>query len=207
MKLTELKSSSFGWQFLDENEENSIFSEVELNKLVLLGKMASREYWEYYISVQYFHLMKIPAQVINNKKWIERDYVDWNNANEKFPSFGFKKNEKSIFLNGPNEGIILEWSIFLKYWKNFFYTSDDNIVILFPEINRFLTYIEGVITLYPLEENFVGDLNLKDNKRSFTKKEDENSAPYKTHQGKTYTKEEWEAFEQEQWEKYKKGKK
>ncbi len=31
--------------------------------------------------------------------------------------------------------------------------------------------------------------------------------PYKTHQGKTYTQEEWEAYEQEQWEKYKKGKK
>ncbi len=33
------------------------------------------------------------------------------------------------------------------------------------------------------------------------------NAPYKTHQGKTYTQEEWEAYEQEQWEKYKKGKK
>ncbi len=30
-------------------------------------------------------------------------------------------------------------------------------------------------------------------------------APYKTHQGKTYTKEEWEAFEKEQW--YKKNNK
>ncbi len=34
-----------------------------------------------------------------------------------------------------------------------------------------------------------------------------NQQPYKTHQGKTYTQEEWEAYEQEQWEKYKNGKK
>jgi hypothetical protein len=101
------------------------------------------------------HLMNLPSTFWNNLIKIDEFHLEWGEESEKNNKLSkisnIKLDDKITFFWGTDNSIETYWSIFLKYWDDFCYPSDDNNLIVCEKRNFYMSYIEDCFSIYKME--------------------------------------------------------
>ncbi|WP_281322090.1 DUF2947 family protein [Flavobacterium aestivum] len=151
----ELQNTPIGWRFTDENY--NIIDSRDLKKIKLNKAEESQIKWKKFTGSEEMHLMNLSSAFWNNLVKIDEFELEWgeeeSEKNNKLPKINnIKLNDEITFFWGANNSIEADWSIFLKYWDDFCYPSDDNNLIVCKKRNLCMSYIEDFFSIYSLSE-------------------------------------------------------
>ena len=142
-----LIKSDFGWSFLNQNQV--IIDEYILEKIFINNKNDSIRKWTEITNSKKGHLFRLPDSFWDGLNKITTLPVDWNKINYPISLSPFlEANDKILLFWGSNCSIITFGEVFLKYWTDFCYPDDDNILIAVPAKNVLITFVEENFAFY-----------------------------------------------------------
>lgn len=115
----------------------------------------SSELWNKYIQNKKDHFMRFDSKLFDEQDTIYLNNAGWNNI--------FQEDETRIFLSekldyGENDLVIIFWSrdfsisvswkIFLLYWSDFIYKSDEGVLVINSNSDVSLVYILDKIWVF-----------------------------------------------------------
>ena len=143
-----MENFPYKWRFDDSNYK--LLPEEDLAFIIPITTQEAGRVWEDIFGHNIPHLMKIT----NNSHWpwmaTETVMVDtdiYNTANEVLNSININADSNIIFLWSKTNAVKVKWGIFIKYWNDFCYPSDDNDV-LYINNNLLISFNEEVFTVY-----------------------------------------------------------
>lgn len=139
------------WRFTDS--KYSLLPKLALDRICPLSLDYSQERWNYWISDKSKHLMLLVKHTKNicQDNLISNDCGWGDKTKERLLKEHLAKvmelngNEPITFFWGANCAVETEWNIFLEYWSDFCYPSDDSNIIIFHTDDRAIIYIEDMI--------------------------------------------------------------
>lgn len=142
-----LKNSDVGWRFFNQNQV--IVDEDSLGKIFINNKNDSIRKWTEITKSKKGHLFRLPDSFWNDLNKISTLFVEWNEINYPISLSPFlEANDKIILFWGSNCSITTFGDVFLKYWTDFCYPDDDNILIAVSAKNVLITYVEENFAFY-----------------------------------------------------------
>jgi Protein of unknown function (DUF2947) len=148
---------SLNWRFTEV--EYNILPEEDLNKIRPLSPQKSKECWKFWISKKVGHFMKLSVsgegstQLCNNCGWgeVEREKNTIILLNE---SLKIDEGQSITFFWNESNAVETTWGIFLKYWTDFCYPSDDSNIIIIHDCEKAVVYVGDKITIVDREKYF-----------------------------------------------------
>jgi len=149
-----LRNSTIGWRFF--NGGRIIFDEESLKKIYINSESDSIRKWTEITNSTEGHLFRLPDSFWDGLNKISTLFVDWDETNYPISLSPFlEADDKIIFFWGSKYSIITFGDVFLKYWTDFCYPSDDNILIAVPAKSVLITYVEENFIFYNMDSNGV----------------------------------------------------
>lgn len=142
---------AMNWRFTDP--KYNLLPKLVLDRICPLSVEYSQECWNYWISDKFEHLMLLVKNTenIGQDNLINND-CGWGDKREErllkellAEAMELNGNEHITFFWGANCAVETEWNVFLKYWSDFCYPSDDSNIIIFHKDSRAIIYIEDTI--------------------------------------------------------------
>lgn len=138
------------WRFTEE--EYNVLPKDDLDKIRPLSLNYSNECWNYWISDKEGHFMKL--QLDENVNYITLEDCGWGDSENEQETLEFlnknievHKDQKITFFWNKNLAVETYWEIFVKYWTDFCYPSDDSNIIVIHDYPYALVYVEDKILL------------------------------------------------------------
>ncbi|MBU1053487.1 MAG: DUF2947 domain-containing protein [Proteobacteria bacterium] len=138
------------WRFSDA-EKYVQLSEAEFRRFHPIPSDESIKLWNEYVypsnNSREHHLTELYVQ--KNIKWpdgptfkTDDDVVEKEIASLLRKSFPLPDNTTVYFFWHAETCVKTDWGLFLSYWDDFCYPSDDSDVIVIPEFDKAIIYIE-----------------------------------------------------------------
>ncbi|MCX8534327.1 DUF2947 family protein [Chryseobacterium luquanense] len=152
--LNELKLTTVGWRFTDQ-KSNKI-DEEDLKDIKINDPEYSKLKWTEFTHSQEFHLFKLNNDFWRSLNKVNQINVDWGSENKEELNIISKEcnlefDDRIIFFWGGQTSFEISWYLFIKYWDDFCYPSDDNNLIICEEKKILITYVEDCFTIYYLQ--------------------------------------------------------
>jgi len=141
-----MKDFGFNWRFTDE--KYNLLPKNDLMLIRPLNKEISNEIWGNLIdnNVNHYALIKKKVNlatdlVIDDCGW--GDESKENNTQEYLiKHIKWNMDSKIMFFWNKDHAVETEWNIFLKYWTDFCYSSDDSNIIINQNSKKAIIYVE-----------------------------------------------------------------
>ena len=160
-KYINMNNFGFSWRFTDE--KYNLLPKNDLMLIRPLTKEFSNEIWEKFIDnkVNHYALIKKKINlatdlVIDDCGWGE-EYKENNTQKYLMNHIKWNINSKIIFFWNKDYAVETEWNIFLKYWTDFCYSSDDSNIIINPNSEKAMIYVEDRIFIVNRKIHFNKD--------------------------------------------------
>jgi hypothetical protein len=150
----ELKRFAIGWRFTDE--KYNIVNENDFFNATINSPEKSQQKWEKHTGSNQYHLMLLPQIFWFHLEKVGELRLEWveenSDNNKKLSMIKFIENDNKItFFWGGSYSIDLDWGIFLKYWDDFCYPDDDNLIVC-ENKNLYFTYIDDCFSTYKFKK-------------------------------------------------------
>lgn len=148
---------SLKWRFSEE--EYNKLPTTDLNKIKPLSISYSKKCWSNWISNKYGHLMKINALPCTDV--LHYNDCGWGDPEKECQTVNFLQDNILIskeaiitFFWSESCSVETTWGVFLKYWTDFCYPSDDSNVIIIHDYPLAVIYIEDKLWIVNRAEYF-----------------------------------------------------
>ena len=147
MNYIDIKKFKMGWRFTDENY--NLLPSGDLLKIKPIIESDSEIIWRKYVSQNHRHLMLLGEDDIRYETVLRLNWEDEKSGKKILSDIqGIDYSQAIIFMWSPKNSVETIWGLVVNYWTDFFYPSDDNIVILFKEKKLKMHYCEENLFIY-----------------------------------------------------------
>lgn len=116
---------------------------------------SSNELWNKYVRNKNDHFMRMESSLFDDQETIYLKKAGWKNESledgtTKFLSenLDYKKNDRVIIFWSRNDSVSVSWELFLQYWSDFIYRSDEGVLVINPGSEVSLVYILDQIWIF-----------------------------------------------------------
>ena len=157
----ELKTFELIWRFNDADkytqlsiEEFTRFHPIEVNESLELWKKyvyPGTNLTERHLSELYARKSIVRPVKTNSRQLIGGEEIEVTKWLES--QFPIAKDSLLFFFWHAEVSVKTDWELFLSHWDDFCYPSDDSNIIILPQEDRCIIYIEDVWYIFPLEKD------------------------------------------------------
>jgi hypothetical protein len=137
---------ALAYRFMDSSYAQ--LPEEALNKIQDLEAKDAKKIWQAWVSVVHDHLCQMTdmAEFVGEGILMASfclDSEEVKNSRDIFRSQINVADNRKVFVSwSPQNAVETTWGVFVEYWDDFFYPSDDNNVVVFPLDGLLLTFVE-----------------------------------------------------------------
>jgi hypothetical protein len=127
------------WRFTDSGY--NVLPASVLEKIEPLPVQTCEALWRTWVSPEGDHLAQITEMKGTVLSTFEGHWDEPELARAQLRKLDLSDNKVSV-LWGAQLGLSLDWHVFVRYWDDFFYPSDDNNVLIHSAEQLVIAYIE-----------------------------------------------------------------
>lgn len=159
INYSSIDSFELKWRFAEDDSKWTVLPPEDLANFKPLTEDTAEWLWSCHVSDSAQHLMDIAArQTPPNRDVFGRCILeiddDWTSTEEQMrvtQTFNSSIQISSVscvyFFWNASSAVETTWDVFLRYWSDFCYPSDDSNVAVLPDAGCNLYYIEGSFSL------------------------------------------------------------
>ncbi|QDU09049.1 DUF2947 family protein [Gimesia aquarii] len=115
----------------------------------------SNELWDKYIHNKKDHFMMFDAEIFDDQDTLYIEEAGWNQKSledntKKILSekLDYQENDQIIIFWSKESSVYVNWKLFLSYWSDFIYSSDEGVLIVNPISDMSFVYILDKIWIF-----------------------------------------------------------
>lgn len=115
----------------------------------------SNELWNQYIQNKNDHFMKFDSNLFDDQDTTYLKNAGWNNESQEdktriflSENLDYEEHDLVIIFWSRDYSISVNWKLFLLYWSDFIYQSDEGVLVINPNSDMSLVYILDKIWIF-----------------------------------------------------------